>query len=100
MKAPRSYYQDLYESLKDPLYAKEYLNAALADDDHRVFLIALRDVAQAHGMSRLAGHTRISREHFYRMLSKSGNPQWDTLRKVLDRIGFRITLDLKLPRAA
>jgi probable addiction module antidote protein len=99
-KAPTTYLQDLLENLKDPEYAIEYLNAALEDDDQRVFLIALRDVAQAHGMSRLATHTRISREHIYRMLSKGGNPQWDTLRKVLDRIGFRFTLTLKLPRAA
>ena len=100
MKAPKTYHNDLLERLKNPEYAREYLNAALADDDHRVFLIALRDVAEAHGMSRLAASTRISREHFYRMLSKGGNPQWDTLRKVLDRIGFRLLLDIKFPRAA
>jgi len=100
MKTPKTYREDLLVRLKNPEYAREYLNAALADDDHRVFLIALRDVADAHGMSRLAERTRISREHFYRMLSKGGNPQWETLRKVLDRIGFRLTIDLKLPRAA
>ena len=100
MKAPKTYHDDLLERLKNPEYAREYLNAALADDDHRIFLIALRDVAEAHGISRLAARTRISREHFYRMLSKGGNPQWDTLRRVLDRIGFRLILDLKLPRAA
>ena len=100
MKTPKTFHADLLGRLKNPEYSKEYLNAALGDDDRRVFLIALRDVAEAHGMSRLAARTRISREHFYRMLSKSGNPQWDTLRKILDQIGFRVMLDLKLPHAA
>jgi probable addiction module antidote protein len=95
MKKPRNYRDDLLERLKNPEYAREILNAALEDADHRVFLLALRDVADACGMSRLATSTHISREHFYRMLSKSGNPQWDTLRNVLDKIGFRLVIDLK-----
>jgi len=95
MKKTKTYRADLRKRLKNTEYAREYLNAALADEDRRVFLLALRDVADAHGMSRLATSTKISREHFYRMLSKGGNPQWDTLRKVLDKIGFRLLIDLK-----
>src|ERR1700704_3182631 len=95
MKKTTDYHEDLLNRLKDPAYVREYLNTALEDEDRRVFLLALRDVAEAYGMSRLAAHTRISREHFYRMLSKGGNPQWDTLRKVLDKIGFRLVVDVK-----
>jgi DNA-binding phage protein len=34
--------------------AEAYLNAALEEDDPRVFLLAIRNVAQALGMSMLA----------------------------------------------
>jgi DNA-binding phage protein len=44
-----SYDDYLIESLKNQRRAKVYLNAALEDDDPRVFLIALRKVAQALG---------------------------------------------------
>ena len=42
-----SYDAFLIRSLKDRRLAEAYLNAALEEDDPRVFLLALRDVAQA-----------------------------------------------------
>jgi len=50
MKKPktRSYQKTLVERLKNPKEAAAYLNAALDDDDLRVFLVALRDVAEAY----------------------------------------------------
>ncbi len=93
MKKKPSYHQDLLDRLKDPRYAVGFLNAALEDDDRRVFLLALRDVAEAHGgMTRLARLTKISREHIYRMLSKGGNPEWGTLRTLLDAVGFKLKI--------
>ena len=45
----------LIESLKDPRRAKAYLNAALEDDDDpHVFQMALRNVAQARGITWVA----------------------------------------------
>jgi len=49
MPRTKSYKTDLLESFKDPQEAAEYLNAALADGDPDVFLLALRDVAEAEG---------------------------------------------------
>ena len=43
-----SYLADLHESLKNPEAAAQYLTACLADGDPRVFLLALRDVADAN----------------------------------------------------
>ena len=45
----RDYQEDLIERLKDPAEALSYLRAALADEDERIFLLALRDVLQAKG---------------------------------------------------
>lgn len=43
----KRYQDDLREALQDPQEAQAYLNAALGDSDSEVFLLALRDVAEA-----------------------------------------------------
>jgi DNA-binding phage protein len=55
-------YEDgLLERLKDAEYAAEYLNAHLADTDdgaEEAFLVALRDVAIAHGVPGIRSSRR------------------------------------------
>jgi DNA-binding phage protein len=43
----KNYQEWLLEKLKDRKEAVAYLNAALEDEDSRVFLVALKDVAEA-----------------------------------------------------
>jgi probable addiction module antidote protein len=86
----------LINSLKNPKEAEGYLNAALEDDDPRVFLLALRDVAEAHGgMSKIARTCKLNRESLYRMLSKKGNPSLESLAKLLSSMGFRLAVEKK-----
>lgn len=87
------YRNELLESLKDPEEAAHYLNACLEDDDPKVFLLALRDVADAHGgMRALSGHTELNRESLYRMLSKKGNPSLGSLVVVLQAIWLKLAV--------
>jgi probable addiction module antidote protein len=52
---------------KDPSFATEYLKAALEDENEpRVVLIALRHLAQAQGIARVAKAAGIERESLYR----------------------------------
>src|SRR5579862_3373221 len=84
------YKDDLFEDLKDPSYAAQYLSAAYADSAG-AFLVALRDVADVYlGMKKLATKARINRENLYRMLSDGGNPRLDSLRAVLDTLGMEV----------
>jgi DNA-binding phage protein len=53
-KATKDYKEYLRETLADPEEAAAYLNAALEEGDESVFLLALRDVAEAHGIAKLA----------------------------------------------
>jgi DNA-binding phage protein len=56
MVKTESYKENLLESLQDPEAAAEYLTACLDDGDVDVFLLALRDVAEAQGgIRKLAG---------------------------------------------
>src|SRR5262245_32904962 len=88
-----SYRETLLGALKSPEKAAHYLNACLEDKDPRVFLMALRDVADAHGGIRaLSKETRLNRESLYRMLSKSGNPSLESLEAVLGACGLRLAV--------
>jgi probable addiction module antidote protein len=88
-----SYREGLLESLRNPDDAAHYLNACLEDENPRVFLLALRDVADAHGGIRaLSRDTHLNRENLYRMLSKSGNPSLDSLAAVLNGCGLRLAI--------
>ena len=64
---------------KDPDFAAEYLKAALEDEDEpRVLLIALRHLALAQGIAKVAKASGIERESLYRALSVHGNPRLST----------------------
>ena len=91
-----NYHEDLRERLKDPAYAAEYLEAALAERDMpAVFLLALRNVAEARGMARLARETKLNRENLYAMLSERGNPVLSSLYVILDALGMKLSVELK-----
>lgn len=86
------YRDDLLRRLKDPEYAAAYLSACL-EDEEETFLIALRDVAEAHGgIRKMAEKTRLNREHLFRMLSKSGNPSLHSLRQLVGAVGLKLTV--------
>jgi probable addiction module antidote protein len=79
---------------KDREFAAEYLKAALEDaDEPRVLLIALRQVAQARGIARVAKAAGIERESLYRALSARGNPRLSTLYAVAKAVGLKLTVE-------
>ena len=96
-KRSKKYEESLLESLQDPVEAAAYLNAHLEDeeDSEEVFLLALRDVAKAHGFSGIAEKSKLGRESLYKSLSEAGNPKLTTLRTVLDSIGLKFNIEPK-----
>jgi probable addiction module antidote protein len=92
-QASVSYIDGLLESLKDPEEATAYLNAALEDGDQEVFLLALRDVAEARGLTAVAQEAQLNRENLYRMLSRQGNPQLTSLVTLLKSMGLRLAIE-------
>ena len=78
----------------DPQFAAEYLKAALEDeDDPRVLLLALRHLAQAQGIAKVAKAAGVERESLYRALSPRGNPRLSTLIAVTRAIGLKLTVE-------
>ena len=88
-----NYQKHLIESLKDSDEATAYLNAALEDDDPQSFLVALKKIVEANGISRTARLSGLNRVSLYKMLSKKGNPSMTSLYAVLRALGLALRID-------
>lgn len=93
-RASVSHNEALIDELRaDPIYAAEYLQAAMEDtEEPAVFLLALRHVSEAYGMGDIAKAAGIKRESLYRALSPNGNPTFKTLTAVLKAVGLRLAV--------
>lgn len=93
----RDFNEYLNARLQDRKLALDYLNEALNDEDERVFLLALKDVIAAQGgdISALAREAKLNRQNIYRMLSKKGNPRWDSLTSLFNVLGLQMQLSIK-----
>jgi len=97
-KRTRGYEEALLERLGDDEYAVGYLNAVLAGDGPDPigdFLAALRLVAKAQGLTitGLAHNAELGRQALYRSLSTEGNPELETLTRVLSELGLRLAVE-------
>ena len=92
-RASENHLSDYTSESRQPSAFSYRLKVCLEDDDTRVFLLALRDVAEARGGIRsLSRDAHLNRESLYRMLSKSGNPSLDSLSAVLNACGLRLAV--------
>ena len=94
-KNTESYENGLKEDLADPVEAAEYLNAALEDGSQEVFLLALKDVANAKGISEISRLTNLNRENLYKILSTKGNPKLTSLNSVLHSMGLKLAVEVE-----
>ena len=86
---------------RDPEFAVEYLKVALEEatdeEGHYVLLSAIRQIAQAHGIAKIARAAGIKRESLSRALSAKGNPRFDTLHVVVHAMGLQLTIERVQP---
>lgn len=87
-----SYDEFLQEQLRDPELAAEYLTVAIEENSPELFLIALRNVAEARGgLAAVAEATHLNRQTMYRTLSSEGNPTLSTLLAILRAVGVQLS---------
>jgi probable addiction module antidote protein len=72
--------------------ASTYLDAVFADGDQEVFLLALRDLAEAKGMAALAKKAKLNRERLYRILPDKGSPRLSSLTAILGSAGLCLSV--------
>jgi probable addiction module antidote protein len=90
---------------KDPDFAREYLRQSLDEDasDPAVLRLALRQLADAMGMTWVADRAGMHRENLYRALSTKSNPTVKTLGAICNAMGLKLTvepIDAKAPGEA
>jgi len=99
VKPSISYKEHLLRRLgQDPEEAIAYLNAALEEDDPHMFLLALRDVAEAKGgIGWLADETDLNRVSLYRTLSFDGNPRFMNFLSILKALDLNLSVGSTVP---
>ena len=98
---------DAADYLTTDKHIRAYLDAVLEENDPTQFQHALGTVARARGMQAVAGDARTTRAGLYKALSSSGNPEFATVLRVIDALGYRFRVvsnkhagggrDLRLP---
>ena len=87
---------DAAKYITDPEDQAELLADALASGDRAYIAHALGIVARAQGgVAQLADKIGMKRQALHRALGKDGNPTLETLLKVLDALGVRLTVAQK-----
>jgi probable addiction module antidote protein len=73
------------------------LEAALEENDMEFLFRGIGDIARSKGMAQRARELNLNRESLYRSLSQDGNPSFTTVAKVLDNLGFQLSIKQKVP---
>lgn len=72
-----------------------YLTAALEDADPNAFLVAVKAVARARGMTQLAKDSGLGRESLYKALSLGAKPRYETVMKVVRALGVNLHAEIR-----
>lgn len=83
---------DASEFLESKESIAAYLSTALEDGDDAVVATALGDIARSKGMTQIAREKGITRDGLYKALSPTGNPSFNTVRKVIKALGLKFDI--------
>jgi len=81
---------DITELLETKEDVQEFLNEAAQTENAADFIRALGIAARAKGMTEIARQAGISRASLYKSLADGGNPEFDTVFRVCNALGFRL----------
>ena len=83
---------DVVDYLKTDKDIAEYLTAVLEDGDPSLFVAAIGDIARAKGMMDVSKKSGVTREALYRALKIGAQPRFETVAKVINALGMRLTV--------
>lgn len=81
---------DAADYLDNDEVISSYLTLAMEDPNPDIFLAAVRDVAKAKGMSKLAREAGLGRESLYKALAPGSHPRYETISKILKALGVKL----------
>jgi len=82
---------DTADFLKTEEDIAAYLSVVLEENDPNALIDALNTISRAKGMGYLAQKTGLARESLYRSLRPDAKPRMETILKILQGIGIKLT---------
>jgi probable addiction module antidote protein len=70
----------------------EYLEAVFELGEPALITHALGIIARSKGMAKIAKKAGLGRESLYKALSKDGNPEFMTVYKVIQALGYKLKI--------
>jgi probable addiction module antidote protein len=83
---------DITRYLESEEAMAEYLSQVLEDGDNNELIRALGHIAKAKGMAIVAKESGLGRESLYKALSEGSQPRFDTITKVINALGLKISV--------
>jgi probable addiction module antidote protein len=87
--------------LADHINSKEdvigILEAAFEENDTALLFEVVGDIARSKGMAQIAQDLNLSRESLNCSLSQDADPSFSIVAKVLDNLGFQLSVKQKVP---
>jgi probable addiction module antidote protein len=81
---------DISEYLRDEKSIAAYLSSIVEENDPKLLLAAIGDIAKARGMAKIALDSGLGRESLYKALNPEAKPRFDTILRVLNSLGVTI----------
>jgi len=83
---------DIAEHLESDKDIQEFLEESVTTGDTSDFIHALNIAARAKGMTEVARKAGVTRGSLYKSLSSDGNPQFETISKVVKALGCNLAI--------
>ncbi len=91
---------DMAEFINTEEDIRNYLNIVIEEGDAAELAHALGVIAKARGMTQIAKESGIGRESLYKALREGADPRYETISKVLNALGFKLTVVAKQEMAS
>jgi probable addiction module antidote protein len=73
-----------------------FLEGALEENDSEFLFKTIGYIARSKGMAKIARELNLNREGLYTALSPQGNPSFITIVRVLDNLGYQLSIRQKI----
>ncbi|GHU85110.1 transcriptional regulator [Deferribacterales bacterium] len=88
---------DVLEHLKTDGEIATFLETCLEDNDYDFFIRALNTASRARGINTMAQKIGVPRESLYKSLSGNHKPNFETIFKTMNELGFNVHI---VPKSA
>ena len=83
---------DVVDYLKTEKDIAAYLSAVLEDGDPALFIAAIGDIDREKGMTEIAKKSGVTRESLYRALKVEARPRFETVTRVVQALGMKLSV--------